>query len=209
MGDHERAHLRADELVDAVGDDPQRVDVETGVGLVQDGDPRLQHRHLENLDALLLAAREAVVEVPLRELARNLQVLHGREHVDAELLHRDRVVLASVRRLALGVDCAAQEARDGHARNRVRVLEGEEQASLGPFVRPELGHVSAVEQDLALRDLVGRVPHQRVRQRRLPRAVRAHDGVLLVRVDLQIDALDDLRAVLERDVQVVDLQQCH
>ena len=91
--DHERARLGADELADAAGDDAQRVDVEPGVGLVEDGDPRLQHRHLEDLDPLLLAARESVVQVALSELARNAQPLHRRQHLLAELGDRDRVVL--------------------------------------------------------------------------------------------------------------------
>ena len=42
--------------VDAVGDGAQRVDVEAGVGLVEDRDLRPQHRELEDLHALLLAA---------------------------------------------------------------------------------------------------------------------------------------------------------
>ena len=48
----------------------------------------------------------------------------------------------------------------------------------------------------------------RVGERRLARAVRAHDRVHLVRVDREVDALDDLGAVLERDVQVLQLEQC-
>ena len=123
----------------------QRVDVEAGVGLVEDRDPRLQHRHLEDLDALLLAAREAVVQVALRELARHLEVLHRREQLGAELLDRDRVLLAAVRGLALRVDRAAQEARHGDARDRVRVLEREEEAPLRPLVGPELHDRLAVE----------------------------------------------------------------
>src|SRR5919204_6580391 len=59
--DHEGAHLRAHELTYSGGDDPQGVDVEAGVGLVEDGDAGSQHRHLQDLDALLLTAREAVV----------------------------------------------------------------------------------------------------------------------------------------------------
>ena len=69
-----------------------------------------------------------------------------------------------------------------------------------------LGQVLAVEEDLALGDLVGGVAGDRVRERRLARAVRAHDRVHLVRVDREVDALDDLGPVLERDVQILQLQ---
>ena len=203
------ARVRADERVDALRDDLERVDVETRVGLVEDRDARLQHRHLQDLDALLLPAGEPVVQVARRELARHLQVLHRGEEVRAELGDRHRVVLAAVTRLALRVDRAAQEARDRDARDRVRVLEGQEEPALRALVGPQLDEVLAVEQDLALGDLVGRVPHQRVGERRLARAVRAHDRVLLVQVDRQVDALDDLGAVFERDVEVLDLEQCH
>ncbi len=91
----------------------------------------------------------------------------------------------------------------------MRVLEGEEQAALGALVGSELEQRLAVEQDVALGDLVGGVAHQRVRERRLAGAVRPHDRVLLVRVDREIDTLDDLGAVLQRDVQVRNLEQCH
>jgi hypothetical protein len=91
----------------------------------------------------------------------------------------------------------------------VRILEGEEEAALRALVRAELDEVLAVEEDLTVGDLVRRVPHQRVGERRLAGAVRAHDRVHLAGVDRQVDALDDLGAVLERDVQVLDLQQCH
>ena len=54
-------------------------------------------------------------------------------------------------RLADRVDRGAQEVRDGHARNRVRVLEREEEALLRALVGPGLGEVLAVEEDLAAR----------------------------------------------------------
>jgi len=104
--DHERTGVRSDELVDAVRHDPQGVDVEAGVGLVEHGDLRLQHRHLQDLDALLLAAREAVVQVSRRELPRHLQLLHRGEQVGTELGDRHRIVLAAARRLAVRVDRA-------------------------------------------------------------------------------------------------------
>ena len=67
VGDDQRAHadLRV-QRVDALGDDAQGVDVEARVGLVEHGDLGLEHRHLQDLAALLLAAREAVVEMAAR-----------------------------------------------------------------------------------------------------------------------------------------------
>jgi hypothetical protein len=77
------------------------------------------------------------------------------------------------------------------------VLEGEEEPALRALVGFHLDEVLAVEEDLALGDLVRRVAHQRVGKSRLARAVRAHDCVHLAAVDREIDALDDLCAVLE------------
>ena len=79
----------------------------------------------------------------------------------------------------------------------MRVLEREEEAALGALVGAELRDVLAVEEDLALGHLVGRMAHERVRERRLPGAVRAHDRVLLPEVDFEVDTLDDLGAVLQ------------
>ena len=180
--DDERAHLGADEVAHAARDDPQRVDVEAGVGLVEHRDPRGEHRHLEDLDALLLAAGEAVVQVAPGHLLRHLELLHRSGELLAELGDLHRVVLAAVRGLAHRVDRGAQEAGDRHARNGVRVLEGEEEAALRALVRPQLQDRLAVEEDVALGDLVRRVAHERVGEGRLAGPVRAHDRVHLVRV---------------------------
>ena len=206
MGDQERAHVWPDERVHTCSDDAQRVDVEPGVGLVEDRERRLQHRELKNLDALALAAREPVVDVARRELPCDLELLHLLHELLAELGDRDRVVLPAVLALADRVDRAPQEARDGYARNRMRILEREEEPALGALVGSQLGDVLAVQEDLALRHLVRGMPHQRVGKRRLARAVRAHDRVHLVPVHHQIDALDDLGAVFQRNVKILDLE---
>jgi hypothetical protein len=114
--DHDRAHLRSDQALNSLGDDLERVDVEPRVGLVEDRHARLQHRHLQDLDPLLLPAREPVVDVALRELARDLELVHRGEHVLTELGDRDGVVLAAGARLAHGVHRGAEEARHRDAR---------------------------------------------------------------------------------------------
>ena len=89
----------------------------------------------------------------------------------------------------------------------MRVLEREKEALLGPLVGFHLDEVLAVEEDLALGDLVGRMAHERVGERALAGAVRSHDCVHLARVDRQVDTADDFRPVLQRNVEVLDLEE--
>ena len=111
-------------------------------------------------------------------------------------------------RLAVRVHDHAQVLGDGHARDRDGVLEGHEQAGAGALVRIGLRDVLAVEQDLALGDLEVRVAHDRVGERRLAGAVRAHQRVELAGADVQVHALEDL-LVPGGDVQVLDLEVSH
>ena len=65
------------EAVDALGDHAQGVDVQARVGLVQNGETRLQQFHLENFETLLLASGEAGVDIALSEGGVHAQVRHG------------------------------------------------------------------------------------------------------------------------------------
>src|SRR2546429_3240044 len=65
--DDEHRPLRATHRVDAVRHEPQGIDVESGVGLVEDAEFRLEDRHLEHLVLLLLPPREAFVQAALLE----------------------------------------------------------------------------------------------------------------------------------------------
>src|SRR5665213_134488 len=177
VGDDQRTQtLLLVQLLDALGDGPQRVDVETRVGLVEDRHIRCEHRHLEDLRALLLATGEAVVEVAGGEGFVDVQQLDRVLQLGAELLHLDRFV-ACARTGALGVDRHAQEVRDGDAGDRDGVLEGEEQPGLGALVRFGRGDVLALEGDRPLGDLIRGMPEEGVGERRLARAVRAHQRV--------------------------------
>ena len=91
VGDDDDAELGAGppDLFDAAGDDPQPVDVEAGVGLVEDRELGLEERHLQDLVALLLAAGEAVVEVALGEAEVHAEALEPLAQLHADLEHRD------------------------------------------------------------------------------------------------------------------------
>ena len=158
------------DLPDAAGDRAQGVDVEAGVGLVEDGQLGLEDGHLQDLVALLLAAREALVEVAVGEDGVHAQPLHPLHDRQPQLQHRQVDALA-------GRQGLAQELDDRDAGDLLRVLEGEEHAGLGPHLGRPVGDVVALVEDPALRDLVLRVGEQGVGEGRLARAVGAHEGV--------------------------------
>ena len=162
-----------------------------------------EHGELEDLGPLLLAAGEALVQVAAGELRVHAQLVHRGADLLAELAHRDQVFAF----LAVGVadvgDGVAEEVGHRDARDRGRILEGQEQPGLGPLVGLQLQQVAAVERRRPRRDLVVRVAHQRVAERALARAVRPHQGMGLTLADREVDAPQDLLAA-DGDVQVVD-----
>ena len=64
--------------VDALADHPQRVDVQAGVGLVEDRDLGLEQRELQDLVALLLAAGEALVDTAFGERRVDVELAPSR-----------------------------------------------------------------------------------------------------------------------------------
>ncbi|MCY1242958.1 hypothetical protein D9M72_559580 [compost metagenome] len=203
MRDEQGAHVAFGVgAVDAFGNDLQGVDVQAGVGFVQDGELRLEEFQLEDLHALLLAAGEAFVDVALREV-----------RVDAQLLHGSLDVLGPGTQLgSLAVDGGLggpQEVGHADAGDLHRVLHGQEQAGAGALVHGHGQDIFAIQRDGAAGDVVARVAGNGRRQRGLARAVGAHDGVGFAGPDGQADALQDLLGALLRlnaDVQVLDLK---
>ena len=186
MGDQQGADLAAlADAVDALGDHPQRVDVEAGVGLVEDRDLRLEKLQLKDLVPLLLTAGEALVDVAL-----------GEGRVDAEALHGLLDLLdpgTQLGRLAAQRGGGgAQEVGDGDAGHLDRILHGEEDAGACPLVHGHLQDVLAVEAHRAAGDRVLGVAGEGVGEGGLAGAVGPHDRVRLALLHCQVDAAQDL-----------------
>ena len=168
VGHQDDGALGAAEQVDAVGHDLQGVDVQAGIGLVQDRQGGLQHGHLEDLGALFLAAGEARVDRTPQQVLAHLHRLHlllGQGHE----VHRVQLVLAAVG--ARRIDRRAQEVEAVEARDLHRVLKAQEDTLHRPQLRRHLQQVPILVEDLPLGNLVGVPPGQHLRQRALARAV--------------------------------------
>jgi hypothetical protein len=89
---------------------------------------RFEHRHLEDLVALLLAPGEALVKRSVQEAVVDLE--HGQASLH-EFQEIEGVELGFAPVAALTVERAAQELGVRHAGNLDRVLEGQEDAGAG------------------------------------------------------------------------------
>jgi len=87
------------------------VDIQAGIGLVEDGINRFQNGHLENLVALLLPARKALVDGAAGELA-----------IDPQFIHQ--AVKALVECHSIDVFPGTQASPDGFARKLALVTPG-------------------------------------------------------------------------------------
>src|SRR5262245_7532347 len=190
------------QLIDAARDDPQRVDVQSGIGLVKHGQLRFEHGHLQNLVALLLAAGEAFVDRAVDEARVHLDYL---QLLADQVVEFQRVELIAPLTLRLFVVSHAQEVGVAHAGNFDRVLKGHEDAQPRPLIGLDIQQVSALVDHFAFGDLVRRMARERLRQRAFARTVRPHDRVDLSSFDRKIESPQNLIAA-NRDVQIANLQ---
>ncbi len=106
--------------------------------------------------------------------------------------------------LALGVERGLEEVGVGHAGNLDRILERHEHALARPLVGIHVEEVVTVVEHLPAGDHVLRVAGQHARERALAGPVRPHDGVDFARLDVEIDAIEDL-LVLGLDLKILDI----
>ena len=203
MGHEDRGIVGPAQLVHRVRHGLERVDVEPGVRLVEDGQLRIEHGELQDLVALLLAPGEALVHGPAQVAVvppDGLELLGERVHE----LDGPELLFAPV--LADRVHRGAQEVGVGDAADGDRVLKRQEDPLPGPGLRGHGQEVLPLVQHGARGHGVGGVSREHLSERALARAVGAHDRVHFADVHREVHAAQDL-AALHRRVQVLDLQQ--
>jgi len=132
VGDEQDAQARVEHRVDALGHDPQRVDVEPGVRLIEDRKPRLEDRELQDFVALLFATGEAFVHGTVHHRivpADRLQLLFEK------LQEVDRIELRFSPFPAKRVQCRPKEIGIRDAANLDWILEREEDTCTRTLLR--------------------------------------------------------------------------
>ena len=131
MRDDELRVVRPLQFIHAFGHDLQRVDVETGIRFIQDGQLRFEHGHLKNLVAFLLTAGEAVIDGAFQAVFRQMEDFHFLLN-QLDELHGIEFGQAFV--LAHFVERRFQEIGRVDARDLDRVLERQEDAFAGALI---------------------------------------------------------------------------
>ena len=200
MGDHDHGALGRAQRIDAGRHGAQGVDIEAGIGLIENGEARLQHGHLENLVALFLAAGETGVDGAVQQHLVHIEELHTVLD-QGEEVHGIQLLEAAV--LADGIQRGFQEVHVADAGDLDGILERQKNA----FARAIFGRhgqqVLAAIDHLAAGDDVQLAPCQHLRQRAFAGAVRPHDGVDLAGINGEIDALQNF-PIANRGVQILD-----
>jgi phosphoribosylformylglycinamidine (FGAM) synthase-like amidotransferase family enzyme len=100
VSDEQHAAVGRAQRIHAARHDLERVDVESRVRLVEHGERRFEHQHLQDLVALLLAAGESFIDTARQKALVHLHELHLAAHELQEFVGID---LRQAGRLALGV----------------------------------------------------------------------------------------------------------
>src|SRR5262245_37881564 len=129
---------------------------------------------MQDLDAFLLTAREALVHVAPGRGLINAQVLHLLEQFTAKIAHRNKrhFPLTIVRWLywptvtgrAYCAKRPTQKIGQGYAWNSRRILESQKQPMAGPLIGAEFQEVFIPQKHLSSFDVVFGVPHQGIGQ---------------------------------------------
>ena len=198
MGDDEKRAVRPlAEQAHALADGADRVDVEAGVGLIEDRELGFKHEHLQNFGLFLLAAGKAHVQITFGIALVHVQKGHGLFEPFLEVPQAQAVA-------GLLLERAADERAQRYAGDLQRVLEGQENALFRALVDGELRDVLAVKNDRTAGYAVGRIAGDGIAQRRLAGAVGAHQHMGLILSYGQIHTVENF-LFLDPHVQVLNL----
>ncbi len=178
----------AAQRVHAGGDDFQSVDIQAGIGFIEDGEPGFEDGHLENFVALLFASGKSGVDGAIEQALIHLH--QGDFPFDQrEKIHGVEVGQALM--LADGVERRLQKIQIADARNFHGILKRHKDAFAGAVFGRHFKQIFAVVNHLTGCYLVKIPSGQDLRERAFARTVGAHDGVHFAGIYGEVDAFQN------------------
>src|SRR3569623_838798 len=159
MGNHHEGAVIAAQGIDAFGDDLERIDVEAGIGFVENTQRRLQQSHQQYLVAFLLAAGETFVDGAVQELLIHLHELHLLAH-QREKIHGVELVEAAM--LAHRVHRRLQQIDVAAPGNFDRILKREEDTGTRALLGRQRQQILALINHFAVGDFIAFTARQHV-----------------------------------------------
>ena len=202
VGHHNRRVVRPAEAVHTVCHDAQGVNVQPGVGFIQEGKGGFQQRHLQHFVALFLAAGEAFVDRPTHQFRVDFHLgnLAAEQAVELSGAH---LLLAQMD--TLGVHRGFEELPRAHAGQFHRILKGQEHSLAGPVFRLHVQEIHTLVHGRSTGDGVFRAAGQGVGQGALAGPVGAHDRVNFARIYGQVHA-PQYFLIVDGHPEVLDLE---
>src|ERR1041385_1467005 len=151
MCNNDRGILFFSEFVHTVRDNSECVNVQTGIGFIQNGKIRFLHRHLENFIPLFLATGKTFVHRTIQETLVHVDKFHP------ILDESEKINGIQLLKSAMLFDCIEARLQKVSVRNAGdfdRILEGKKYSLTGPFFRSHIEEVLAFIENLAFSDFV-------------------------------------------------------
>jgi len=185
VSDQDHGAVRRSQRVHAARDDFQRVDIEAGIGFIEDGELGFEHGHLENFVPFFLATGKTGVDRTIHEVLAHLHELHA-VFDQREEIHGVKIRLAAV--FADGVQRGFEEIKIADAGDFDGVLKCHEDAFAGAVLGRHFKKILAFVEDLAIGDCIDVAAGEDLREGAFAAAVGSHDGVDFAFIDGEIDA---------------------
>ena len=147
MGDDNERTLTIAQRVNAVSDNLQGVNIQTGVGLIQNAQRGFQNRHLQDVVAFFFTPRETNVNRAGEQILRHFQQFDLLFH---QILEIEAVQRLQAAILAHRIQRRLQEELVTDARDFYRVLEGHKDALSRTIFRGHFQQIFAVKFDRAV-----------------------------------------------------------
>ena len=120
VGDQQSGIVCRGQLINTTSNDPQRIDIQSGVGFIKDRHHGVEERHLQDFIALLLATGEAFIHAALEKGRVHLHHIEALAHV---ILKIEGVELLQPLLLTPCVAGNAQKLQIANTRNLNGILE--------------------------------------------------------------------------------------